>query len=347
VTPTPIPVAVVRGSHREAGRQIGEATADAVRAMAELAGAPERLRAAAPYRAAVAQAMPWLLEELDGVAEGAGVDAMALFAASIEELDGEQGAPSQVAVAPAAGRCSDLVAVPPATADGHVLVAHNNDLAPESEAQLVALERHVEGEPALFTIGIGPFISVGWNDAGLSLTGNELSPNDERLGVPRLLQVRDILRRRTLADAVSAALDPRRASSYNNLLAHRDGGAVSVEGSATDAELLRPDERGALAHTNHYTCERMLRYEGDPAYARRSAVRLGHARRRLDGLAPGTVTMDVLRDALCDHEGGPDALCRHGEVTKTVFWCVADLTERVVRYGRGNPCDSQEQRHDL
>ena len=58
---------------------------------------------------------------------------------------------------------------------------------------------------------------------------------------------------------------------------HRDGGVVNVEGSATDAELTRPTAAGTLAHTNHYACERMLRYEGDPAYAKRSAVRLGRA----------------------------------------------------------------------
>jgi hypothetical protein len=26
-----------------------------------------------------------------------------------------------------------------------------------------------------------------------------------------------------------------------------------------------------------------------------------------------------------------------------VFWCVADVTDGVIRYGRGNPCDSTEQ----
>jgi isopenicillin-N N-acyltransferase like protein len=345
MTPPPIPLLVVRGTHREAGRQIGEATAATVRAAAELAARPERLEAALPYRAATAEVLPWLLEELDGVAEGAGVDALALFAAAIEELDGGEAAPSQASAVAALGRCSDLVAAPPAAR--RLIVGHNNDLDPASEEHLVAIERHVEGEPALFTIGIGPFISVGWNDAGLSLTGNEVSPNDERPGVPRLLAVRDILRRPTLADAVAAALEPRRASSYNNLLAHRDGGVVSVEGSATDAELLRPDGGGLLAHTNHYVGERMRAYEGDPAYARRSAARLGHARRRLEQAAgeDGGVTPERLRAALSDHEGGEDAVCRHGRETKTVFWCIAELAEGRVRYGRGNPCDSEEQLH--
>jgi isopenicillin-N N-acyltransferase-like protein len=281
--------------------------------------------------------LPWLVEELDGVAAGAGADPLAVFAASIEEIAVEEPAP--------ASRCSDLVAAPPATADGHVWAAHNNDLGPESEDELIALEWRVPGDPVVFTIGIGPWISVGFNSAGLALTGNELSPNDDRVGIPRLLLVRDILRRRTLAEATEAALHPRRASSYNNLLSHRDGGVVSVEGSATDAELLSPDERGTLAHTNHYTSPRMAAYERDPGDIAGSCTRERAARSWLER---GPATPELLRAALSDHEGAPDSLCRHiehGAQSKTVFWCVADVTEGTVRYGRGNPCDSQEQRY--
>ena len=57
------------------------------------------------------------------MAEGAGAEPAAVFAAGIEELSGEGGTE---------GRCTDLVACPPATADGHLWVAHNNDLDPGS-----------------------------------------------------------------------------------------------------------------------------------------------------------------------------------------------------------------------
>jgi hypothetical protein len=224
-------------------------------------------------------------------------------------------------------------------------VAHNNDLSPEVEPDIVATEWRVPGDPVVFTIGIGPWISVGFNSAGLALTGNEVSPNDNRIGIPRLLHVRDILRRRTLDEAVEAALSPHRASSYNTILSHRDGGVVNVEGSATDAELIRPGPDGTLAHTNHYVSARMLPYEGDPEYAAGSAVRY---RRALEWLAPGQITEHVLRRALQDHTGAPHSLCRHpehGAKSKTVFWCLADVTEGTVTYGRGNPCDSHDQRY--
>jgi isopenicillin-N N-acyltransferase like protein len=350
-TPMPIPLIRVRGDHRAVGRQIGEACADEIARACDVSSHLSEGRTvygqralAAHHRDVTARAEPWLIDELDGVAEAADVDPLDLFAASTEEIWGT--VPSSHGMPAGAGRCSDLVATAPLTAGGHVLVGHTNDLAPKDEADLIAIWWEVDDEPAMFTIGIGPWISVGWNAAGLSLTGNELTPNDNQVGVPRLLQVRDMLRKRTMDEAVAAALRPDRASSYSNVLTHRDGSVVCVEGSATDAELLRADD-GALAHTNHYVSERMLGYEGDPEYAESSAVRYRRARALLDEMRAGgePVTMASMRTAISDHEGSP-SICRHeheGSDVKTVFWCVADVSEGRVAYGRGNPCDSVEQ----
>ncbi len=354
--PAPIEIVRVRGTHAELGRQIGTACAEAIREAVAFddpgmlpAGrtVAEQLAAAEPYRAATARAMPWVLEELDAVAEAAGVDPAAVFAYSVEEIwyDPAEDA-SDAAVAGGRG-CSDLVAVPPATANGHVLVAHNNDLSASTQDQLVAIEWDVPGDPVVFTIGVGPWISVGFNSAGIALTGNELSPNDERVGVPRLLQVRSMLRSRTLDEALEEALRPDRASSYNNVLSSSDGRVRNVEGSATDAEVMPPDGRGVLAHTNNYVCDRMLRYERSP-HVTGSATRYRRAAALLEGAAAtaGSIDEGRLRGMLSDHENAPESICRHGtgqSATKTVFWTVADVTEGRVAFGRGNPCDSNAQ----
>ncbi len=237
-SPGGVPFLRVEGTHRECGHQVGVAIPEIIRAAVAFdARLPvgrsreEQLALAARYRDATLAATPWLVDEIDGAAEGAGVDPVALFAASIEEIWTVR--PSQATAGEVVdGRCSDLVAAPPATADGHTWVGHTNDLSPASEASVMAIEWRVPGEPVVFSLGIGPWISVGWNAAGLSLTGNELSPNDERIGVPRLLMVREQLTARTLDEAVAMALRPDRASSYNTVFAHRDGGVVNIEGSA-------------------------------------------------------------------------------------------------------------------
>ncbi len=352
--PPPIPFLKVAGTHREVGRQIGEACRERIRNGVEIhepvpggRTLEEQLALASRYWRVTAEELPWLIEEIEGCAEAAEVDPMALFAWHVEEIWYEPRLPARAGGG--AGGCSDLVAVPPATADGHVLVAHNNDLSPEHEKGLVAVEWNVPGEPVVFTIGGGLGASVGFNSAGISFTGNELSPNDERIGIPRGAQFRAMLRERTMDAVIEAALHPRRASSYNQVLAGREGRVVNVEGSATDAELAGPSAAGHLVHTNHYVCDRMLHYEGDPEYAEHSAVRYRRAQELLAAEPPGSITKEKLRAVLSDHETEPDALCRHpdryGGESKTVFWCVVDVTEGRVTYGRGNPCDSEAQQY--
>jgi isopenicillin-N N-acyltransferase-like protein len=90
----------------------------------------------------------------------------------------------------------------------------------------------------------------------------------------------------------------------------------------------------------------MLGYEGDPDYAERSAVRLNRARELLEGTPDGTVDAALLRKFLSDHEHAPDSICRHetpGRSSFTCFWCIADLTDGTVSFGRGNPCESLTQ----
>jgi len=351
VAPPVIPLLQVSGSHREAGRQVGKVCAPTIRRAEafeeKIPGGrtrEEQLALADRYREVTSAAYPWYLDELEGIAEGSGTDPRALFAVMTEEIWYEPYA------ARLQGRCTDLVAVPPATADGAVLVGHNNDMSRTYQDQLVAIEWRVTGEPVVLTIGNGLWMSVGWSSAGISFTGNELAPLDERIGIPREIQFRSMLRQPTLEEALREALREDRASSYNNVLVSRRGEVVNVEGSATDAELSGVDERGMLVHSNHYVCERMRRYEGDPSYVPHSTARYRRAQALLDAAEPGSITLDRIRGFLSDHESAPDCLCRHPERwadtpmgSATAFWCVADVTEMHVAFGRGNPCDSTEQ----
>jgi isopenicillin-N N-acyltransferase like protein len=310
-----IPLVRAHGTHAEAGAAIGAATRDAIRRRAP----GDHIDRATPYRAATLEHLPWIVEELDAAAEAAEVDPLALFAASVEELEPET-----------PRGCTDVVV-------GR-LVAHNNDLDAADEQDVVAIEWRVDQEPAIFTLGIGPWISVGWNEAGLSVTGNELDPNDERVGIPRLLQVRDVLTRTTLDDAVEAVLHPARASSYNWVLASPEG-AVNVEGSATAAEIRHLDH--VLVHTNHYEEPPMQRYARKLDHP---GSRARYARAH-ELAAAGTPPVEILRD----HANAPNSICGHGRAdgTKTVFWCLADIPARRIEYGRGTPCTSATQTYEF
>lgn len=328
-----IPFLRVGGTHRAAGAAIGTATRETIRVSEERDFDRDLVLR---YRAASVKHLPWVVEELDAAAHAAKVDHLALFADSVYEL-------STYSESEVPAHCTDVAVTTSLTADGHLLVAHNNDLSLGDEDDIVAIEWKVDGEPTIFTLGIGPWISVGWNDAGLSVTGNEVAPKDEGVGIPRLLQVRDVLTRTTLSDATRAILHPARASSYNWVVAQGDA-VMSIEGSATTAEAISPSEDGTLAHTNHYVHPEMLDYESSPR-VEGSGARLSRAGKLLSESLGEAVTRTRLRAILSDHEGN-EPLCRHGQVpgdSQTVFWCIADVSARTVMYGRGNPCDSDAE----
>ena len=315
-----LPLLIVEGSHRDVGKQIGAGCAEVLRRAVEFdqgetpaegRSLDQQLALAAEYRSVTRQQLPYLVDELDAVAEAADVDPVRLFAASTEEIWASPpltGPGGKSSLATPRGRCTDLVAGAPRTVNGDLLVAHNNDLDAGVEESLVAIDWRVDGEPRMFTIGVGPWISVGWNVSGLLLSGNELAPNDDRIGVPRLLLVREQLRKTVMDSAVSAALFPGRASAYNTIFAMPDGQVVNVEGSATDGVVTGLDEHGTLVHTNHYVCDAMLGYENDHAYAKRSALRYerGYELLRQAEQRAETVTTQSLKAML-----GDGALCNN------------------------------------
>jgi hypothetical protein len=319
-----IPLIEVSGSPFEAGRQIGEACrADLVREIGELDDRARLRERALPFDAALRRHLPRVAAELDGCAEGAGLDPLDLCAHATEELF---------------TGCTDLAARPPAT-DGDVIVAHTNDLHHSVEQRLVAIDRRVDGEPRLFTVGVGPFLSVAINEAGLALGGNQLDANDERPGIPRLLLVRALMAEETSAGAIALALHPDRASSYNNLIAHRDGTLVNVEASATAHELIAADD-GTTAHTNHYTAAAMAGFELHPADTAGSRARLACGLRSLAS-APRPLDEDALLTLLCDPVIAREEPNEHG--TRTVFWCVLNPSRGHIRYGAGRPTERREQ----
>ena len=126
--------------------------------------------------------------------------------------------------------CTDFAAVGQATTDGSTLVAHTNDLPPETEEDLVILRVRAGDDPEFLGVSVaGLGFSAGFNAAGISMTGNAVSCSDIRPGVPRMLIARAILAARRLGEAMDACLLPLRASNYNNVIADPNGDIYNMD----------------------------------------------------------------------------------------------------------------------
>jgi isopenicillin-N N-acyltransferase-like protein len=344
----PIPAIEVSGTHRQVGQQVGETMKPQVQHM--MAHMRESLPPGVTWEDMLEKSRlclvpsrtiyPQFVEELEGIAEGADVPFEELFLGMCEELwetaawhGGVKG-------------CTDFAARGRATADGATLLAHTNDLDLETEKSLVILRIQAGDEPEFLGVspgGVG--FSAGFNAAGISMTGNEVSCNDIRLGVPRLLIVRAILAARRLGEAMDACFLPQRASNYNNIIGDAHGEIYSMEGSATDCEPIYI-EGDILAHANHYVSPPMRRFEADRNDIGGSIIR-HHRAMRLLRENYGQLSPELFQKLLADHANYPASICKHAGESVTVFSIIINLNELRAWIGRGRPCQATYYEYSL
>jgi len=340
----PIPVIQVSGPHRQVGQQIGDQMRPQLQQM--MAKMRETLPPGSTWQEMLEQGRlcltytravyPRFVEELEGIAEAAELPFDEMFLVMCEELWDKA----------AWGGCTDFAARGRATADGSTLLAHTNDLGPEVEKNLVVLRVQAGDEPEFLAVSIdGLGFCAGFNAAGVSLTGNEVSSNDVRPGVPRQLIVRAILAARRLGEAMDACLLSQRASNYNNIIADANGEIYSMEGSATDCEPLYADG-DVLAHANHYVSLPMRRFEADRSEIGGSVIRHNRAMRLLRENY-GQLSPALFQKLLADHANYPASICKHGLDSVTVFSMIVNLNERRAWIGRGRPCRTTYVEHTL
>ncbi len=337
-----VPVIHAKGSHYEAGYQIGtQLKKNFLREVAEMKAEPDwkKIRAEAELFLAYSQKyLPEYVAEAKGASDATGLELKDLFPTLCEELWDANYRFTK--------GCSDLIASNDVTADGTVLAAHNNDTSPSTQELVTIIHYQVEGEPEIVAVGYGGLgISVGYNSAGISLTGNQVDSNDMRVGVPRYFLVRKILAARTIGQAIDAAILKERASNYNQVITDRNGEIYSIEGSATDyAPLYSTD--GYLVHTNHYVAEWMRKFEYDPHGITSSIVRYNRGTRLLKNNR-GRITVDLLKQFLSDHVNHPGSICRHDTHLKTTFSVIINLTSGTMLLAGGNPCEVKYNEYKL
>jgi isopenicillin-N N-acyltransferase like protein len=339
-----LPIIEARGTHREVGQQIGSQCKDGLQSI--FASLRDELPKGATWEGMLEQSKlylkhsrtvyPQYIEELEGIADGANIRFEDVFLLMCEELWEDV----------AWHGCTDMAARGKATADGTTLIAHTNDLLPETESKLVVLKVQAGSEPEFIGISVGGIaISAGYNAAKISLTGNQLDANDTRPGVPRLLVVRAILGSKTLSEAMTHCLLPTRASSYNNVLADGSGEVYSMEGSATDLEAIYIAD-DVLAHANHYVTPSMRRFERDRGVIANSIIRHNRADHLLRQ-SYGNLTPELFQTLLADHAGFPTSICKHGTETQTVFSIIIQLETLKAWIGRGHACETEYTEYQL
>ncbi len=269
----------------------------------------------------IAKEAPALVEEMDGIAQGAGVDREAIYVLNcIVELS-----------RPA---CS-LVGY--AQAPGGPVVGKNVDLAPGEPALAVTVVELGGGRQLLRAHWPGTVWGDGVNERGLSIAAASVSTAEHRDdGIPTNMAVRLVLERAGNVDeAVEVVAELKiAAKGFNAVVADPDN-ALIVERSVNKMAVREPED-GVLCATNHFTnpdlAELMTATEAQLAESRDRLARLEELARAREG------GREALQEILADH--GPPAICRHEGAVVTVAALVLRPRARVLWFAGGRPCEA-------
>ena len=348
-----IPVLELSGSPREQGRQHGEGARERIERNLEIyferfereghVTRDEVLRRAGLYWDVIQTLNADYAEGVRGVAEGSQTELMEIVALNVRyEILYHQF--TQTAMG--ADGCTGMAVSPETTANGHVLMGENWDWIPQVQTLILKIDTDDDSLVCFTEAGIVGG-KIGLNAHGLGLAINGLISTDDdwsRLTKPFHVRCYEILRQRSLEDAVRIVTDGDRPCSANFLIAQADAGIVNVESAPFATRLIRPDQ-GWVAHTNHFVDPDALSVVEPPSEKRPHSQ---HRLRKADELLGQRAPIDTsdLQDILRDHDGQPYSICRHIDVDeppeehyRTVVSAVMDLHERRMWASGGPPCE--------
>jgi isopenicillin-N N-acyltransferase like protein len=366
----------VAGTSYQRGQQYGSQAAARVRrsvqayqqAFAHFAGWDWDTvrREAGRFEAPVGKFRPAYLEEMRGIADGAGLDLTDVLAINVRT---EVMYSAKARQAPRSdehrndkprppAECSAFAYVPAPGQAGPAISGQNWDWLLHSAQTLVVLESRQDDGPDFVTVvEAGLLAKTGMNAAGLGLVTNALV-TDADVGEPALpyhVLLRAVLDCATVTEALQVLQAAPRSSSANYLIAHASGAALDVEAAPGDFTRLYPlyPEDGLLLHTNHFLAPRIEPADLGPWAMPTSFVRLQRLR-AAQAAAKTAMTLDDFRTLLADHADYPNSICAHPDPAEhpreqgaTIASVLMDLTARRMWLAAGHPCQVPHEPLDI
>jgi hypothetical protein len=202
-----------------------------------------RFLAETDFRKAAAEYVPDMLEEVQGIAEGAGIAEETAFALQLMDEEWWYGKAGHD------GHCSSFSAV--SAGRGSVLMGQTMDLpAWHDGAQALLGFRNPDGRSTNVFTSAGMVGLMGVSDGGIGICVNTLSSlRSNPHGLPVAFVMRSALARKTVSDAAAFLRDVPHASGQNYQLGDRRTIAdfeCSAEGAAGV-----PAHADLILHTNH------------------------------------------------------------------------------------------------
>jgi isopenicillin-N N-acyltransferase-like protein len=282
-------------------------------------------------------AAPQVLEEMQGIADGAGVS---LETVLVINARSELAFPDQLSA-----ECTVIGLSGSRTISGHVLMAQNWDWIPAVKHTTVFFRIRPQGAPRMLMLAeAGQVGKLGFNEAGLGLMLNLLIGKGVCWGVPTHVLLRQVLSAATIEQAAAMMRGAKCAASSHMLLGETSGNIIGLEVSPAGVAEIRPTD-GIVLHTNHF-CDAILAKQDlaldivpDTTVRLSRATSLCERREKWDA--------ETIREVLTDHANGPSSICRHIDPQKpeharmeTLVSLIFNLDAKTAWVAHGQPCRS-------
>src|SRR5437899_3501480 len=315
---------------------------------------------AAKFLEVINKVSPEYAETMKGVAAGSGQEILDITALNVRyELMYSQFSKIGLKPMPKTFGCTAFAALPIAVDNGHLMMGQNWDWIPEVKGLFLKVRNENGPDILSFTEAgvVGGKIGLNSEGVGLLINGIVSSKDDwARLKKPFHVRCWEILRSKTLGRAVKVIAQGQRNCSANFILGQQkakgSGKVVDIE-SAPDAVCEIGQDRGALAHTNHFSNPRILGVKQVLDEERLSTLQ---RYRRIQKLLDGSVRVgrklgiSDAKNMLRDHYGKPESVCRQSNMKlpeyeryETVVSVVMDLYSRKLWATVGSPCTAEYQ----
>ncbi len=384
------PLIAVSGGPRERGRQYGVQASAQIRHSIASYARLFAIRRGLDWQATQAVAegfVPFLsdhaadlLEEMQGIAEGAGLEPAEIVALNVrtEILAGlgarvfDDGAvealernratgvprhadeaewwdwrPADLAV-PAPSECTMAAALPAASRDGRSYLAQTWDWNGEQRAACVLLRIAAPGEPDILTMTeAGMLAKIGMNSAGVGVCLNLLRSHSDGQapGMPVHVALRQALQSSSYAEARAVATRFSAGGSSCVTVAQAGVHAANLE-LTPQATAVIEDHEGLLAHSNHCLDPATCADECPQDPLSTSLERLDRATMLL-AEQRGRIDLAAIQALLRDHDGDPRCICRHPDEhlppfgrSESVCAVIMELDRGVMHVAPDVPCQA-------
>lgn len=336
----------VKGTYNQIGYQIGKnfgkniqhvikQRAEWHRNLLRILKSPQGKIRSDEYLRLTEKHFPHILEEIRGMADGAGLHFDAVWAMCIKsELGALEDEPDG---------CSTIF-----TKDqNHMWLFHNED-GHDTYRNVMFVLKAIPPSGVSYLSLVYPGIITGngpsMNNEGIIQTTNYIGSTESEVGFPRYILGRAVLEAKGLKEATDIiTLEPRAYPYHHNLGSLADKKYISLE--TTPATWQTDEPQGTYCHTNHLLFEETNSYKAeDLEYKQASSLsRFNVVEEALPNLPSENITPSDFLGILGSHQNAPYSPCRHPEgkvMGRTLGTAFYDFNKGVLRLFRGNPCQA-------